>query len=133
MHPQSLDTDIHKDEALPRCLFDIRLALQDKVGPFCRAAEDCAIVFDVLRGHEDSDPSSRDAKLQDPWAIPVSSLTIGVLPTAEEYLQEVCPQRSHVISTSSSGFDVCLKWRAYQMESLSIVLWLCLAALLAST
>ena len=30
----------------------------DKVGPICRTAEDCAIVFNVIRGKDNNDPSS---------------------------------------------------------------------------
>ena len=32
----------------------------DKLGPMCRSARDCAIVFDAIAGHDPLDPTSRD-------------------------------------------------------------------------
>lgn len=32
----------------------------DKIGPICRYAEDCAMVFDVIRGPDEKDPSTLD-------------------------------------------------------------------------
>ncbi len=59
------------------------------MGPFCRAAADCAAVYDVIRGRDADDPGSRDAALPDPAALNVSGLTVGMLPSAQEWGAEV--------------------------------------------
>ncbi|MBS14094.1 MAG: amidase [Gemmatimonadetes bacterium] len=46
----------------------------DKLGPMCRSVEDCAAVFDAIRGEDSRDPSSVDA----PFAWPPSSELEGV-------------------------------------------------------
>ncbi|XP_077228171.1 amidase family protein [Tasmannia lanceolata] len=55
----------------------------DKLGPFCRAATDCAIVLDVIRGKDPDDLSSRDLFLKDPFSIDIKKLTVGYLEDAE--------------------------------------------------
>ncbi len=59
------------------------------MGPFCRTAADCAAVYDVIRGRDSDDPGSRDAALPDPAALNVSGLTVGMLPSAQEWGAEV--------------------------------------------
>jgi Asp-tRNA(Asn)/Glu-tRNA(Gln) amidotransferase A subunit family amidase len=51
----------------------------DKVGPICRSAEDCAIVFDHIRGLDPADRSSRDASFEFNKAADIQSLKIGYL------------------------------------------------------
>lgn len=53
--------------------------VQDKPGPVCRSVADCAIIFDILRGQDDLDPTSREAVLLDPFDIDVSQLTVGYI------------------------------------------------------
>jgi Asp-tRNA(Asn)/Glu-tRNA(Gln) amidotransferase A subunit family amidase len=57
--------------------------LQDKLGPFCRSAVDCAIVLDAIRGKDAGDPSSREVALGDPFHVDITKLTIGYLDDAE--------------------------------------------------
>ena len=64
-------------------------SVQDKVGPFCRAAADCAAIYDILRGREADDPGSRDALLPDPATLNISGLTVGLLPSAAPYAGEL--------------------------------------------
>ena len=59
------------------------------MGPFCRAAADCAAIYDILRGREADDPGSRDALLPDPAALNISGLTVGLLPSAAPYAGEL--------------------------------------------
>lgn len=67
----------------------------DKVGPVCRAATDCAVVLDVLRGGSDdaavsaADPAYRRARLAAPSRVDLASLTVAVLPGASESVQPV--------------------------------------------
>ena len=64
---------------------------QDKMGPFCRCAADCALIYDALRGRDPADVASQDLPLADPFAVNVSGLTLGVLPSAQDSSVEVRP------------------------------------------
>ena len=59
------------------------------MGPFCRAAADCAAIYDIIRGREADDPGSRDAQLPDPATLNISGLTVGLLPSAAPYAGEL--------------------------------------------
>ncbi len=56
----------------------------DKVGPICRSAGDCAIVFDALRGADPGDPSTTDAGFTYPGPVDLSTLRIGYFKPAFE-------------------------------------------------
>ncbi len=56
----------------------------DKVGPICRSAADCAIVFDALRGPDPDDKTLIDAGFSYPGAVDLSKLRIGYLKSAFE-------------------------------------------------
>ncbi|MGW8316211.1 MAG: amidase [Bacteroidales bacterium] len=56
----------------------------DKVGPICRSASDCAIVFDVLRGADPDDPSTTDAGFTYTAHVDLSSLRVGYFKRAFE-------------------------------------------------
>ncbi|EIE21164.1 amidase signature enzyme [Coccomyxa subellipsoidea C-169] len=60
----------------------------DKVGPFCRAASDCVLVLDVLRGNDVDDIASQDVMLPSPFDVNVSNLSIGVLPSVQDFSAE---------------------------------------------
>lgn len=49
----------------------------DKVGPICRAAEDCGMVFDAIRGADGVDPSAVDAPFNYRPGVDWSALTVG--------------------------------------------------------
>ena len=49
----------------------------DKLGPICRAVEDCALVFDALRGADPRDPTTIDAPFAWDPARDVRSLRVG--------------------------------------------------------
>jgi Asp-tRNA(Asn)/Glu-tRNA(Gln) amidotransferase A subunit family amidase len=52
----------------------------DKIGPICRTVEDCAIVFDVIRGPDGEDPTLVDAPFRYDFEEDIYSLRIGFLP-----------------------------------------------------
>lgn len=60
------------------------LIKQDKLGPFCRSAADCAIILDNIRGKDPDDLSSRDMPFGDPFAVDLTKLTVGYLNDSEE-------------------------------------------------
>jgi Asp-tRNA(Asn)/Glu-tRNA(Gln) amidotransferase A subunit family amidase len=51
----------------------------DKIGPICRTVEDCAIVFDAIRGTDNRDLSVIDAAFNYNYEIDLKSLRIGYL------------------------------------------------------
>jgi Asp-tRNA(Asn)/Glu-tRNA(Gln) amidotransferase A subunit family amidase len=56
----------------------------DKVGPMCRNAEDCSIVFDAIRGADAADPSSVDVPFPYDADTKLGDLTIGYVASAFE-------------------------------------------------
>ncbi len=54
----------------------------DKVGPICRSAMDCAIVFDAIRGTDPKDKTVLDAGFTWPGEVDLSSLKIGYFESA---------------------------------------------------
>lgn len=51
----------------------------DKIGPMCRSAEDCALVFDAIHGADGHDPTARTVPFAwDPYR-PVKQLRVGYL------------------------------------------------------
>ena len=49
----------------------------DKIGPMCRSVEDCALVFDAIRGADGADPSVIDADFAWPQHADLGALRIG--------------------------------------------------------
>ena len=56
----------------------------DKVGPICRSATDCAIVFDAIRGLDAADKTLFDAGFTYPGEVDLSQLRIGYFKSAFE-------------------------------------------------
>ncbi len=56
----------------------------DKAGPLCRNADDCAIVFDVIRGADPRDPMSVDQPFPYDAQAPLASLKIAYVASAFE-------------------------------------------------
>ena len=55
---------------------------QDRVGPICRTIEDCAMVFNVIHGVDDKDPSTVTMPFHFNRAAELASLRVGVDPEA---------------------------------------------------
>jgi Asp-tRNA(Asn)/Glu-tRNA(Gln) amidotransferase A subunit family amidase len=56
----------------------------DKAGPLCRNADDCAIVFNVIRGADPRDPTTVDEPFPYDAEAPLASLKIGYVQSAFE-------------------------------------------------
>jgi Asp-tRNA(Asn)/Glu-tRNA(Gln) amidotransferase A subunit family amidase len=56
----------------------------DKPGPMCRNADDCAIVFDAIRGADSADPVTVDAPFPYDARANIARLTIGYVASAFE-------------------------------------------------
>ena len=59
---------------------------QDRVGPMCRTAEDCAMVFNAYHGVDEKDPSTITTPFRFDRDIRLASLRIGVDPQAPKPL-----------------------------------------------
>ena len=59
----------------------------DKIGPICRSVDDCAIVFDVIRGADGVDPAAVDAPFAYAPVAKLDGMRIGYVKTAfdEDY------------------------------------------------
>jgi len=55
---------------------------QDRVGPMCRTVEDCAMVFNVIHGVDEKDPSTVTTPFAFDRNVSLSALRIGVDPGA---------------------------------------------------
>ena len=62
------------------------------MGPFCRAASDCALILDAIRGRDTDDIASLDVALDDPFLVNISNLTLGVLSSVQDRASEVGPR-----------------------------------------
>ncbi len=51
----------------------------DKIGPICRSAEDCALVFAAIHGADGQDPTARTAPFHYDGASPLTELRVGYL------------------------------------------------------
>lgn len=56
----------------------------DKAGPMCRNVEDCALVFDAIRGADPADPSAVDVPFPFDATVRLADLKIGYLKSAFE-------------------------------------------------
>jgi hypothetical protein len=59
---------------------------QDRVGPICRTVEDCAMVFNVLHGVDEKDPSTVTTPFHFDRALKLESIRLGVDPNAPKEL-----------------------------------------------
>lgn len=59
----------------------------DKIGPICRSALDCAIVFNVIRGADPADPTTRDTPFNFTRKTDIKQLRVGYFQKAfgEDY------------------------------------------------
>ena len=63
---------------------------QDRVGPMCRTIEDCAMVFNVIHGVDEKDPSTITTPFNFDRNVALASLRIGVDPNApKEFVEKL--------------------------------------------
>ena len=56
----------------------------DKLGPMCRSAEDCALVFDAIHGHDAADATSVDAPFSWQSEVELGDIRVGYVERAFE-------------------------------------------------
>lgn len=87
---------------------------QDKLGPFCRTAADCAVVLDAIKGKDPEDLSSREIAFDDPFSVDITKLTVGYTEDADmkvnKLLNAVCNQNN--LACVDSTFDFFRSWKS---------------------
>lgn len=78
---------------------------QDKLGPFCRTAVDCAIILDAIRGKDPDDLSSRDISFDNPFMVDITKLTVGYLDDAEMEVSSIVISLGMCCSRSLSSLE----------------------------
>jgi len=68
---------------------------QDTIGPMCRSAEDCALVFDVIHGPDGRDNSVLDVPFNWDATSDVKKLRVGYLPSAADGAADAEARRNH--------------------------------------
>ncbi len=83
----------------------------DKIGPIARTVEDCALVFDVIRGRDWLDPSVVDRPFSWPLARDIRSLRVG-------YVQELF-ERDRTLGVEDEAERAVLEeWQRHDMRTL---------------
>jgi Asp-tRNA(Asn)/Glu-tRNA(Gln) amidotransferase A subunit family amidase len=96
----------------------------DKIGPICRSVEDCAIVFDVIRGADIADPTTVEAPFSYDYEEDIQALRIGVLTEdfeRDDYFHESDSIALHVLE--EMGIELIdLELPDFPIYPLSIIL-----------
>ena len=80
----------------------------DKLGPMARSAEDCALIFDAIRGADPGDPASVDMPFPYQQGVDVTALRVGYLPDAFEgdYDNAAADQATLTVLRDDLGLDL---------------------------
>jgi Asp-tRNA(Asn)/Glu-tRNA(Gln) amidotransferase A subunit family amidase len=71
----------------------------DKIGPICRSAEDCALVFSAIHGADGLDPVARTVPFRWDGDAPLSSMRIGYIADAFDGEGNTAPFDDEALST----------------------------------
>ncbi len=92
----------------------------DKVGPMCRSAADCAVVFSAMHGSDGLDPTAVDRPFIWPTARPARELSIGFVP--ELFEDPETPDTSKMPEGQArqaiAEWRRELEWRAFDRRTL---------------
>lgn len=98
----------------------------DKVGPICRSAEDCAIVFDIIRGEDGIDLTVNDAPFTYDARRDIKTLRIGYFASAFESKRSGTNQSKDVLKVFRRiGIDLIpveISFKGIPERSLGIIL-----------
>jgi Asp-tRNA(Asn)/Glu-tRNA(Gln) amidotransferase A subunit family amidase len=98
----------------------------DKIGPICRSAEDCAMVFDVIRGQDEKDPFTIPAAFNYNSQINLKNLKIGFVEDLfkSDYLNRANDSISLEIFRSLGADLIPVKLPdSIPTSALNIILW----------
>ncbi len=74
-------------------------ASMDKLGPIARTVEDCALVFEAIRGPAGADRTVVDAAFPDPFRRPLASLRVGYVKSHFEGTERTHESRRSALET----------------------------------
>ncbi|MBI4719708.1 MAG: amidase [Chitinivibrionia bacterium] len=96
----------------------------DKIGPICRTVEDCAIVFDAIRGPDGLDQTVVDLPFNYAAALDPGEMRVGYVPElfAEDYPSRGADSTSLEILRALGVDLVPIKLPEYPVESLAFIL-----------
>ena len=97
----------------------------DKIGPICRSAEDCAIVFDVIRGEDGMDLTVSDAPFGYDANSNIKNLRIGYFKSAFEGRRSSDNDRAVITKFREMGIDlkpVEIEFEGSPVNSMRIIL-----------
>src|SRR5262245_25829535 len=102
----------------------------DKIGPICRSAEDCALVFDAIAGTDGRDDSVVDRPFQWNPAIELPKLRIGYLQSAfdRDYDQRENDRQSLETLHSLGAELIPIDLPEVPTDALALILWVEAAA-----
>src|SRR6266508_5213765 len=97
----------------------------DKIGPICRSAEDCALVFDAIYGPDDHDRSVVDVPFKWNPSVRMADLRIGYLKRAFDEARELKAHDEQVFEVLRSlGADLIpIELPQYPIEAMSLILF----------
>jgi len=87
----------------------------DKLGPMCRSAEDCALVFEAIHGADNLDPTSVDRPFVWDSDLDIRSLRVGYLKSAFDRELEFDDEDTEEDRTGAR------EWHALDLETLKIL------------
>jgi len=96
--------------------------LQDKLGPFCRTAADCAVILDAIKGKDPDDLSSREIAFEDPFSVDITKLTVGYTKDADMKVNKLLntfSNHSNELVCVDSTFDF-FRWWKFLVPKVSI-------------
>ncbi|MFX0024025.1 MAG: amidase [Candidatus Hermodarchaeota archaeon] len=96
----------------------------DKIGPICRTVEDCAIVFDIIKGPDDKDQTIMDIPFNWDYSLNVLDLRVGYIKTAFEEDRDYKDHDDQVLTVLQSlGINLLpIELPEFPVEALSIIL-----------
>ncbi len=102
----------------------------DKIGPMCRSVEDCALVFDAIRGPDGYDPTVTDAPFDWPRRADFSKLRIGYVEDefAEDRSTKVQDEAVLDVLRGLGADLIPIKLPGYPIDAAQIILWVEAAA-----
>jgi Asp-tRNA(Asn)/Glu-tRNA(Gln) amidotransferase A subunit family amidase len=103
----------------------------DKIGPMCRSTEDCALVFDAIRGPDGHDPTVVDAPFDwNPAAVRLSGLRIGYVEKDFALDRETKTQDEETLATlrELGARLIPIDLPDYPLDAMQIILWVEAAA-----
>jgi Asp-tRNA(Asn)/Glu-tRNA(Gln) amidotransferase A subunit family amidase len=97
----------------------------DKIGPICRSAEDCALVFDAIYGPDGNDGSIVDVPFNWNPSVRMADLRIGYLKRAFDEARELKAHDEQVFEVLRSlGADLIpIELPEYPIEAMSLILF----------